>query len=235
MLPFKAHHLLIGRRHMLPLPKLNSQQLGFLAAEVEKRGFAVRRKGGSFAATSGGSTVHVEQAGYCWSSKDPSDVLLPLIPGLLAFPRERVPTHVFSQMYFSVFLEDGVPSVKVHPRLEAASNWTRLRAAGGCGLTPDEHLATAALVGAAKLTGPLVTDFPTEEASPMLIGRRLYFRSVMSGPEAADALRGLGERKPRNCYVPRDGIFRDVEPSFARKCASEVAQDAAEWCFFEPE
>ncbi|MDG6954922.1 MAG: hypothetical protein JRN33_08105 [Nitrososphaerota archaeon] len=235
MIPFKVHQLLIGGRYVLPLPKLSSPQQRFLAAEIEKKGFAVRQEAGSVTATSRGYTVHLEQAGYCWSSKDPSDLILPLVPDLLAFPKERVHAREFSQMYFSSFFADGVPSVKARPRLETASNWRRLRASGDCGLTPDERLATAKLMASADHVGPLVTDFPTDESPPMIIGRRLYFQSLVSGAEAGAALRAVGETKPRNCYVPRDGIFRNFEPSLAMKCASEVALEAGEWCFFEPE
>jgi hypothetical protein len=235
LIPFKVHQLLIGNRHVLPLPKLSSPQQRFLVEEMEKRGFAVRQEAGSVTATSRGCAVHLEQAGYCWSSKDPSDLILPLVPDLLAFPKERVPARAFSQMYFSAFFADGVPSVKARPRLEAASNWGRLRASGDCGLTPDERLATAKLMGSADLVGPLVTDFPTDESPPLIFGRRLYFRSLMPGAEAETALRAVGEMKPRNCYVPRDGIFRNFEPSLTMKCASEVALEAGEWCFFDPE
>jgi hypothetical protein len=235
LLPFKAHHLLVGNRHILPLPKLSSPQLQFLVGEIEKRGFVVRQEAGSVTATSQGPAVHLEQAGYCWSSKDPSDLILPLVPELLSFPKERVTAMEFSQMYFSAFLADGVPSVKARPRLEAASNWAKLRAIGDCGLTPDERLAASSLVGSADLVGPLVTDFPTDESSSMFIGRRMYFQSVVPGPEAGTALREVGEMKRRNCYVPRDGVFRNFGPSLMMECSSEVASEAGEWCFLRPE
>lgn len=235
MLPFKAHHLLVGSKHILPLPKLSSHQLRFLVKEIEKRGSLVRQGAGSVTATSQGATVHLEQAGYCWSSTDPSDLVLPLVPDLLSFPKERVSARAFSQMYFSSFIVDGVPSVKARPRLEAASNWAKLRAAGDCGLTPDERLAIARLVSSADLVGPLVTDFPIDGSSSMVIGRRMYYQSVVSGPEAGAALREVGETKRRNCYVPQDGVFRNFGPSLAIDCSSEIALEAGEWCFLRPE
>ncbi|MDG6982001.1 MAG: hypothetical protein JRM74_00925 [Nitrososphaerota archaeon] len=234
MTPFKVHRLLVGNRHVLPLPKLNASQLRFLAAEIGKRGFAVSERVGALTATSRDFRVHIEQAGYCWCSKDPVDLVVPLVPDLLAFSRERVSAESLAQMYFAEFLAEGVPSVKLRPRLEAASNWERLRASGDCGLTPDERLTAAMLMGSADVAGPVVADFPTDGSFPLILGRRMYFQSIMSGTEAGSTLREVGGRRPRNCYVPKDGVFTSFTPSLATKCATELAEEAGEWCFFEP-
>ena len=228
------HRLLVGNRHVLPLPKLSPSQLAFLAAEIGRKGFAVRERMGSLTATSRDFKVHIEQAGYCWCSKDPSDLVVPLVPDLLTFPREKVSARSLTEMYFKEFFAEGVSSVKLRPRLEAASNWRWFRASGGCGLTPDERLTAAILVGSADAAGPVVADFPTEGALTLVLGRRTYFQSVMPGPEAGSTLREVGERGPRNCYIPKDGVFTGFMPSTVTKCATEIAEEAGEWCFFEP-
>jgi hypothetical protein len=205
-----------------------------MARELEKRGFVVREGVGSLTASSRRLIVHVNRAGYCWSTKDPSDLLVPLIPYLLEFPRQMVPAKSLAQLYFSEFLAGGVQSVRFHPRLETSSNWTRLRASGDCGLTPDEHLAVTTLVSSNDAAGPFVTDFPTDGSLLLVYGRKMYFQSVLSGREVESSLREVGERRPRNCYLPRDGVFTRYAQSMASRFVEVVGNVAAEWCFFKP-
>ncbi|HEV2120761.1 MAG TPA: hypothetical protein VGS11_11765, partial [Candidatus Bathyarchaeia archaeon] len=83
--PFKVHELIIVGRHYILLPKLNYAQMEVLANRLAQTGFLVSRSN-VISAKSAKGVIHVDPRGFCWSSFDPRDEILPIIPNLLETP-----------------------------------------------------------------------------------------------------------------------------------------------------
>lgn len=222
---------MVGSRHCILLPKLNRRQLRFLRRRLGRDRVEVKESG-SMSARCGGAMVHVEPSGYCWSSADPADSILPLVPELLSFPKERTSPRKLTGMYFHVGLEGEVGIARVGARLECFASWETLRRTGGCGLAPDEEEMFSRLVG--RTQGPLsmVTDFVSDESVPVVLGRRRYFRSRLSVRETLLTLRGIGTRGTRNSYLPRDGLLELDRTCVQGNRLAELTQDLGEWCYY---
>jgi hypothetical protein len=220
LLRFRVHQLVLGGRHYLLLPKLNRKQLDFLRRELG----GVSALGGP-SHNSSETAIHVDRAGLCWSNRDPADAVLPLIPEILSMPKENATREAILGMYFAA---DGTCG-SIRTRLEASSNWRRLRGAGECGLTPDEHAVAGSVIRAGG-SCTVVTDYASEGSSAEVWGRRRYFRSELPSSEILGSLRTVGERRDRNSYLPQDGLLklRRQEGSEALSAVEELG----DWCSF---
>lgn len=231
MLFFRVNHFELGDRHFLLLPKLNQNQMEVIGKELADEGFSVTF-GSCLKAMSSECSIHVEQIGLCWSSSDPSDYLLPLIPRVLACEREAVSQSELLGMYFRLFLNDGRPAVRFDFRLESLGNWDRLRSTGGCGLAPDEHLLARFLLSESRGACPMITDFAVEGSVPFYSGRKLYYRSVLPATKASDTLRLVGSRKQNNSYISRDGTLLLGRHAHEHERLTDCLEALGEWCSF---
>ncbi|MDG6981711.1 MAG: hypothetical protein JRN51_11455 [Nitrososphaerota archaeon] len=203
------------------MPKLNKEQISLLSRRFDSAGFRVEA-GPILSARTTSRAIHVDPAGLCWGSPDPSDYLLPSIPDILGCEKEKASPEELIGKYFVFSSERGEHSVRVNPRLESLGTWDELRATGGCALSPDEQcMARALLEGAA---GPcrLVTDFLADESNALLMGRRSYYDSRLPAGEACKTLRAVDCLGPRNAYIPRNGVL-----SLAGPCPKEALTKAA--------
>jgi len=189
-------------------------------------------RGPSIVATRPGLVVHVEPFGLCWATSDPSDYLLPLVPEILGCRKERVSPARLLEMYCSAFSGGGHTAVRVNLRVESMVNWDGLRASGGCGLTPDEHLVARLLIGESTGACLMVTDFAAEGSVPFYCGRRLYFRSKLPPSRASDTLRVVGTTGRGNSYVPRDGLLHLAGLVPEDLALGSFAESLGEWCSF---
>jgi hypothetical protein len=206
LLRFKVHRFEIYGRHYVLLPKLNEGQKRSLRNRFVSDGFDVH--GGSYlTARSTGCTLHIESSGFCWASSDPSDYLLPAVPEVLAVRHEKVRPNELLAKYFTIESKEDHHAIRVNSRLESDGNWDWLRAHGDCGLSPDEHLLTRALLQGASGDCLLVTDFVTGGSTPFFSGRKLYYKSRLSVSEASGTLCCVGDEGQRNSYLPRRGTF----------------------------
>jgi hypothetical protein len=232
VLSFKVHHLQIAGRHFILLPKLNSKQMGIIGERLAKGGFSILSRS-RLSARSKAGLIHIEPSGFCWSNFDPIDAVLPSIPDVLDCDKERVPLERLRAMYFMA-KTDGMPFVRLFLRLESMSNWDRLRASGGCGLAPDEHRVATFLIREAGGICHAVTDFPRADSIPRVEGRLRYFESALSAAEALETLRVVGARKPRNSYMPRNGIVGPSVPPIPDSKLVEICGQLGDWCGFAP-
>jgi len=234
LFPFKVHQFNLSGRHYLLLPKLTSRQMGILAGRLEKTGASVSLSSSLLAKSKEGS-IHVDPIGICWSMSDPADVILPLIPDILASPNERISLGELSSMYFRAGRSQGKTVVRLSTRLEASALWDTLRAAGECGLAPDEHAVVSTILRLAKGRCVMVTNFPFDGAATRICGGKQYFEGPIDSTEAASTLRPVGGSSRRNSYVPRDAtltldrLFSPPEAELASLLGS-----LREWCFFTP-
>lgn len=231
MLSFRAHELEVYGRHYILFPKLNRAQMRLMEKRFVKEGFSVRH-GRFMTAVSEALTIHVEPLGLCWSSQDPSDVLLPMVPDLLGCKKESASPGRIIGMYFHVFPSAGGTVVKLFPRLEALGCWDGLRKSAGCGLAPDEHLVVNSLLSETQGTCPVITDFSVASSTPFCSGGRLYFRSMLPVSLVSDTLRMAETKGRENSYVPRDGLLRleRLAPSSWEK--ADYIEELGEWCSF---
>jgi hypothetical protein len=225
MFPFKLHSLRIKGKHYLLLPKLNAMQMRIVAGRFEMKGFSVHLTS-CLQARSRGNSIMVDPSGFCWSSADPEDAVIPAIPDLLSCPKQVIPQRDLEGLY----LRQGTSFAKIRTRVESGHIWDYLRASDESGLTPDERSVALALLK--SMTGcRLMTDFVREEQMPRIFGRKRYFETSIDFEEAESTLRYSGERRPRNSYLPRDGIFKlsgsEVHPAFEK-----ALEDFGEWCFY---
>jgi len=234
LLRFKVHQLELGGRHYLLLPKLNARQVDILGQRLEGLGFSVHQ-GELLRAKSKQGTVTVSPAGFSWSTFDPSDTVLPAIPNLLSVAKERISLDALKGRYLRVQGSPGASTVHLSLRLESSPLWEKLRASGECGLAPDEHTLASFLIRRVEGRCGLITDFPADDPTPHLFGRKRYFESMLEPEEAASTLRVAGGRGARNSYVVRGGAIRlRGLLSLARRDWLDWFAELGEWCFFTP-
>jgi hypothetical protein len=234
LLPFKVHQFNLSGRHYLLLPKLTSRQMSILAVRLGKTGAAVSLSSSLVAKSKEGS-IHVDPIGICWSTSDPADAILPLIPELLASHNERIALGELGSMYFRAGRRQGKTVVRLSTRLEASALWDALRAAGDCGLSPDEHAVVSTILRLTKGRCVMVTNFPFDGAASRICGGKQYYEGPIDSAEAASTLRQVGGSSRRNSYVPRDATLtfdRLFSPSEAE--LSSLLGSLGEWCYFTP-
>jgi len=232
-LRFRVHQFQLGGKHYLLLPKLNSSQVEVLAKRFAEIGVVTR--GALLVVNSRQGPISVSDAGLCWSSFDPGDVVLPAVPNLLSCPKEDAQMETVKARYLRTSRSQEGTTVRVLPRLESSSLWRELRASGGCALAPDEHAVVSTLLRGARRKCEMVTDFFVGGSVPLVYGRKRYFGSKLGPDEAALTLRVAGERGLRNSYVPNDGALGPISASaLRRRNWLDLFGDLGEWCPFEP-
>lgn len=230
MLSYAVRQLELAGRHYLLLPKLNSSQMDALAGRLEGLGRAVEAAPLLVARSPGGS-VTVDPKGLCWGVLDPADLILPAVPGLLAIPREGARAGEIRGMYYRVAGMGRKTLLRLSTRVEASASWDRLRAAGDCGLSPDEHLVATRLLKPLDAPCRVVTDFIADNSLPFRVGRTTLFASDLTGSEVASTLRAGGERKARNTYLPRSGII-EIRGREIPSLPDDDLDDLGDWCSF---
>jgi len=228
-----VHQLQLGGKHYLLLPKLNSSQMEILAKRFAMLG-TVRRAGALVVNLKEG-TVWVSNQGLCWSSFDPSDAVLPAIPALLSCPKEEASVEAVKSKYFRASRSKEGTTFHILPRLESSSRWRELRASGGCALAPDEHAVVSFLLEKARGNCEMITDFPVEGSTPIVLGRKRYFDSRLNPAETVSTLRVVDERGQRNSYLLRDGkLGPGLVTAPSRHDWLGLFADLGEWCSFTP-
>jgi len=233
LLRFKVHQLhLDGRRYLL-LPKLNGRQIEILANRLAESGFDVQT-GEVLKARSRKGTIYLSASGLSWSSLDSSDVLLPAIPDILAVQKVKVPLPELKGKYVRTGSE-ATTTLYLSPRIESASLWEKMRASGDCGLAPDEHAVISFLINQAGGRCGMLTDYPADDATPRIYGRKRYFDSRLDCDEALSTLRAVGERRSRNSYIRRDGtVLFESYHAIHRRDWLELFAELGEWCYYVP-
>jgi len=234
LLPFKVHQFNLAGRNYLLLPKLTSRQIGTLTRRLEQTGASVSASSSLVAKTKEG-IIHIDPAGLCWSTSDPADLILPVIPEILEIPKERVPLRDLSDKYFRAGMSGGKLVVRIVTRVEASALWDALREAGECGLSPDEHSVASTILRHAGGKCTMLTDFPFSGAASRIHGGRPYYEGPIDSSEAASTLRKVGSNSPRNSYLPRDAALAfDHRFSPPGTELAQLLHDLGEWCFFTP-
>jgi hypothetical protein len=231
LLHFKVHQLQLGGKHYLLLPKLNALQMEVLAWRFAELGNV--KTGAFLAVSSKQGTIGVSEAGLCWSSFDPSDTVLPVIPDLLSCPREEAPMENVRRKYLRISrLQKGM-AAHFLPRLESSSHWRALRASSGCALAPDEHRIVSSLLKRTRGKCNMVTDFFADDSTPVVFGRKRYFDSRLDPDEAAMTLGMIERLGQRNSYIPRGGDLGPISVNaFSRRDWIDLFTDLGEWCPF---
>ncbi len=231
MLRYRLHQLQLRKGMFILLPKLIPSQIDSLRQRLIGLGFAVTGDP-RLTARRLRQTIHVNPAGFCWSSQDPTDAIVPLFPDLLAGPKQTVQLGVLKGSYFRAEPTQSGVDVRFSPRVDGGSLWTELRAAGDCGLAPDEASVVRAILSSASGKCRLLTDFPVEGSRVRLIGRRQYYESVLNTSEAAPTLRVVGRRAERNSYLPRNGAVHLESPNLPSRAEwVELFESLGEWCY----
>ena len=229
---FKVHEFTIVGRHYILLPKLNNVQMEALANRLTQSGYFVSRSN-VISAKSVKGVIHVDPRGFCWSSFDPRDEILPVIPVLLETPKEGEPLQELMDSYFMLAKSKAKAVVKVSTRVESSTLWKDLRISGECGLTPDEHTIVSFLFKRAKGDCRLLTDYPTDGSTLRIYGRRRYYESEIRPSDAGSTLRSVGRKGFRNSYLPRNGALTfeslDLPP---KEELAHLFRDLDEWCYF---
>ncbi len=186
----------------------------------------------SLRAQSGGVTLRIDPKGLAWSRSDLADLLLPLIPRLLASPKEPVSVGDLMGLYFTTDRLVRPKALRLRLRLEGSSNWRVLRATGMCGLTPDEKVVASAAFRGCRVPIPMLTEFPTSGCHERVIGGRLYYDSRLASSEAAAALRVLGKTPSKSAYIAQRGNIPVAPGLFPRKEEwARVFDGLGEWCY----
>jgi len=233
LLSFKVYTLLLGGRQYLLLPKLNSSQFEVLARRFEEIGIVER--GMILAVNTRRGMISASEAGLCWASFDQSDAVLPVVPDLLSCPKEEAPVEIIRSKYLIMERLRGWVSVRMLPRLEGSSLWRKMRASGGCSLAPDEHAVVSSLFRRTRGVWEMVTDFFVDGSTPLLFGRKRYFKSELDSYEAASTLGVVGKRGRRNSYLPNDGEIGSIPTcALARSDWVDLLSNLGEWCPFIP-
>ncbi len=233
MLSFRVHGLEIGQRHYLLLPKMTPKQMRLLAGRLEGAGYSVRQ-GDSLSARSRESTIHVAPSGICWSTTDPSDAILPAIPDILTCEKERVPVRDLESIYLTRRRLGAGSLVRISTRIESASLWDSLRASDGCGLAPDEHAVASSLIKKSAGDCEVLTDFPADDSVPMICGRKRYYHSRLGCTLAAETLRSVRAKGPRNSYLFRSGVLKLGRLERLDLDWFELSEELGDWCSFAP-
>jgi hypothetical protein len=225
----------IDGRYCVLLPKLNDEQLRILSERLSSTGFFVRKEH-SLSARLRRRTIHIEQTGVCWAAFDPADAVAPVIPALLEVSRQTEPLEESRSRYFTLSRSEGVALVRFQSRVEHSRLWGCLRSSGECGLTPDELKVAKFVLGGSDGPCGLLTDFPLEGSKVRILGSKLYYESMVEPDEAAATLRGLGDRGPRNSYLPRSGTVRLIQPRLPpKRDLTRLLMNLGDWSGFEPE
>jgi len=224
----------IGRRHYLLLPKMTLVQMGVLERRLASLHYSTELSD-QLTARSREGTIHISSSGVCWSAIDPTDAILPALPNILTSPKEQIPLGALKALYFEHSKSKGRATLRISTRIESYNLWDELRASGGCGLAPDEHAMASFLMRRAAANCEVLTDFPTEESTVRVCGRRRYYDSRLDSSQAANVLRSVGGKALRSSYLHRDGFvtlggFDEPSP----KDWTEVFEDLGEWCYFAP-
>jgi hypothetical protein len=233
LLKFKVHLISVGDRptYYLLLPKMTDRQLCAVSERLSSSGYAVKT-GTLLRGEKGGLRIAVSRGGVCRSNFDPSDLLLPMIPHLLSFSKQAVPACELLAMYASGRRSGNVLTLRLSARVETSKEWSRLRSADICALSPDEHLVFTTLFKRAGGKVSLLTDYPTESSKVTRPGGRQYYISLLPAAEAARSLRMVGKKGQRNAYLPRNGIIRILRPASESLFTPEVLRELGEWCYF---
>ena len=203
-----------------------------ISNSLSRKGYMVRPDSFLYARKGTGQVIHVSAGGLCWSRVDPSDAIVPLIPGILAMPKQVVRPSVLAGMYGTTPPFDR-HSFKFTARLESFTTWKALRESGECGLTPDEKTAASVVLGLSKSKIAMVSDFPTEGCQVRRYGRLQYYDSSLDPTEASETLRVVGMRGARNAYLPDSGILTtDSDSRATRAKLAELSEELGEWCYF---
>jgi hypothetical protein len=232
MLRFKLHEIRLGLWTHLLMPKLNENQLEWIAGKLTNIRFRVER-GSTLVARRKEVTIHLNPSGHCWSSSDPGDFVIPLIPEILGFPKQRVPLAEFKGRYFRVSRSENKALVRLTTRMESAKDWELLRATGQCALSPDEKIVASTLIRSSRGGCTLLTDFPVDDGGVRVIGNRQYYESFLESEDAVAMLREVGRTRTRNSYVPGNGFLRlrtFVPPS--SNTLRAISEELGEWCYF---
>lgn len=208
--------------------------MALLEERLVSHGFSARFDGALVAKSKEGS-LHIDPSGICWAAFDPADAVLPAVPEILDMPKEAVPSRSLASMYFKFGPRGSRTTVRISTRIESYSHWDELRVSGGCGLAPDEHAVATFLLKRAD-TCEILTDFPTDKSKVRVRGRTLYYESEVDCAEAAETLRAVGSKAPRNSYLYRDGLLRlrGLSMPTPREWL-RLFCELGDWCCFAPE
>ena len=237
MLSFKLHEIRLGEWTHLLLPKLNANQLAWLTRRLTDFGFKVVGRS-VIVARKNRLTIHMNPSGHCWSSGDPGDFIVPLIPEILGFPKQRIPLSEFKGRYFGVKRFGNEAIVRLTTRMESAKDWESLRSSGKCALSPDEKRVASTLIRCSSKGCTLLTDFPVDSGGVRVvrvIGNRPYYESSLGSEDAIATLREAGRMRAKNSYLPGNGLLRlsgFVHPSSGTLRA--VSEELGEWCYVMP-
>lgn len=208
--------------------------MGMLGKRLKSNGARVTLSS-SLVARSSQGTIRVSPVGLCWAAFDPADAILPIMPQVIATAKERIAMSELRSMYFSIGRAQGRTTVRFRTRLEASALWDALRAAGECGLSPDEHAAVSRVLKLAGGRCSVLTNFPFEGASPRIRGGKQYYTGRISSAEAASTLSLVGVNSLRSSYIPRDAILTfDHRFSPTGTSLASLFGDLGEWCFYTP-
>jgi len=211
------------------LPKLSPAQLEVFRNRFESTGFRVT-SGRNLSATKEGTSLTVSPVGVCWSNRDMTDVVTPVVPRLVK-EKETSSTSSVLERYCKIMRSEGEVLIRFSLRMESSGLWDALRAAGLSGLSPDECAVARFLLSQSSGECAVFTDFPTESSSVKRLGGKQYYESFVDVAEAGSCLRSSVHKSPRNAYLPRDGILRVkkfVPPSKAQ--LSAALNSVGDWC-----
>ena len=188
----------------------------------------------TLSAVSSGRTIHVDPAGFCWSTVDPADAILPAIPEVLESPKEPMPWDALRSLYLRLPESGPLATARISTRVEGYSLWDELRGTGRCALAPDEH-ALACFLMKSSSSCELLADFITDGSSPRRYGRKAYYEAELGGAKGEETLRIVGAKSPRNAYLRRDGLLRLHRFTDApREDWIRLLGELGEWCYFVP-
>jgi hypothetical protein len=203
-----------------------------VVSHLENEGFEVM-SGERLVAKKRGQRIFMSRVGYCYSNRDPTDVMVPMIPKLLSCAKEKMSEEDVLEMYFRR-TDAEEATVRLSPRIEYGTLWRELRKNDLSALTPDEALVYSRVLKIASGMCALVADFPLKESKPFLIGRKIYYESHLRARDSCSVIRTTAERGDRNLYLPQSGIIRFGRlREFTRKERREILSDLGEWCMFD--
>jgi hypothetical protein len=232
LLDFRLHQLYLAslERFFLPLPKMSQRQEEGLSAHLESRGYTVRATKSIWVAQKGRHHISVyPKLGLASSTDDMLDAIAPAVPELLASVRAGVLQRDVSSRYFSLRASRGSTTLRLFPRMESSTIWSSLRKEGLCGLTPDEAVALARVLGVLPSGTPVrcVTSEARDGSRRVQFGRRAYYSSVLPVEEFLSSMTTIESRRPGSgAYLPREAVL-DLP---GRIEAELGAEEVGEWC-----
>ena len=225
---------MLGGRYYVPLPKMAPRQITTVHKRFESIGFKVTESN-PLRASKARAWIRVDASGLCSSNEDPSNVLAPAIPDVLACEKRKVSFSVLRDSYFASEKRGNKLLLRLSPRLESQSYWNELRSTGSCALTPDERAVYSAVLASRASPAPLVTDFPVKGSKIRRMGRRQYYKSMLEPAEAVHTLRGMDSTGERNAYLPRDSILSPSPGRIPKEELASLFERLDEWCFLTAE